>query len=248
MLWIAIDESGDLGFGPKSSRYLVLAFTFTLNVEGIRKTMRRLLKKLVRKRLWPKELNELKFSLSKEKLRERDIEFERYVNNLDRVRCIILNKIQELPIDVAISIVEKKLVQNHLRRDPNKLYNYVLVHPLIVYFIPRYNPIPYTTINIVLDKRLGSRALSILKQYVSRKYDYMRSFEKRISYEVGFRLLQKPSYSEPLIWVSDYIAGSVNYYLVKRDRGYIDIIKDKLFDCLYFWYNPRICDIILGRT
>jgi len=124
----------------------------------------------------------------------------------------------------------------------------VLVHPLIVYFILRYNPIPYTTINIVLDKRLGSRALSILKQYVSRKYDYMRSFEKRISYEVDFRLLQKPSYSEPLIWVSDYIAGSVNYYLVKRDRRYIDIIKDKLFDCLYFWYNPRICDIILGRT
>lgn len=247
-LWISIDESGDLGFSNKSSKYLVLAFVFTMDIYSVRKEMKRLLRRLVRKKWWPRELNELKFSLSKSKLRERGIDPKRYMNRLDDVRFKVLDKISSLKILVAVSIVEKKLVQHHLRNNPNKLYNYVLVHPLIVRFIPGYNPIPGSTVHIVLDRRLGSRAMVDFRKYVEKKYDYMREYEKRINYDVYFEVEQVLSHSEPLIWVADYIAGSISYYMVTKDSKYLDRIKEKLFDCMYFWNNPKVCVNVLRRS
>ena len=246
-LWIGIDESGDLGFSDKSSKYLVLAFVFTMNVYSVRKKMKRLLRKLVRKKLWPRELNELKFSLSKVKLRRKGIDPRKYIEHIDNIRSKVIDKIRSMEIAAAVSIVEKKLVQNHLRNNPNKLYNYVLVHPLILRFIPKYNPIPSSTIHIVLDKRLGSRAMINFKEYVERKYDYMKSYEKRINYTVYFEVKQVSSYYEPLIWVADYIAGSINYYMVTGNTKYLNHIREKLFDCMYFWNNPNICNRILGK-
>ncbi|MCD6195535.1 MAG: DUF3800 domain-containing protein [Staphylothermus sp.] len=244
-IWIAIDESGDLGFSEKSSKYLVLAFAFTLKPEYVRKKLKRLLKKLVRKKVWPKELHELKFSLSKTKLKERGIWYDKYISNLMDTRIVVLKEIRKLPIQAAVSIVEKRMVSNHLRSDPNKLYNYAMVHPLVIYFIPKYNPPAHSYIEIVLDKRIGSRAMEALQNYFHRKYDYMVNFEGRINYRAYFELHQKPSHLEPLIWVSDYIAGSINHYLVKKDSTYIDLIKEKLFSCLYFWKNQDVCKRIL---
>ncbi len=66
--------------------------------------------------------------------------------------------------------------------DPNNLHNYALTHPLITRFIPRYNPPPNSKINIIINKRLGSRALENLEIYIKSKYSYMRDYEKRISY------------------------------------------------------------------
>jgi|GEM_PF-855668 len=246
-LWIGIDESGDLGFKDRSSKYLVLAFVFTMSIFDIRKKMRRLLKKLVRKKMWPRELYELKFTLSKVKLRERGIDPEKYMRYLDDVRINVLKLIKELEINVAVSIVDKRFVQHHLKNNPNKLYNYVLVHPLIVHFIQKYNPIPGSTIQVILDKRLGSRAMNNFREYLAKKYDYMKEYERRINYNVDFNVSQVSSYREPFIWVADYVAGSINYYLVTGDAKYLDLIRDKLFDCIYFWNNPRVCDKILGR-
>jgi len=244
-LWIGIDESGDLGFSDKSSKYLVLAFVFTMNIHGVRKEMKRLLKKLIRRKIWPRILNELKFTLSKTRLRRQGIDPSRYIERLDDVRLNVLDKIKSLKIYAAVSIVEKNLVQPHLRNNPNKLYSYVLVHPLITRFLPKYNPIPGSTINIVLDKRLGSRAMKDFKSYVERKYDYMKEYEKRINYDVHFNVEQVSSHNEPLIWVADYIAGSINHYMVTGDPKYLGRVKEKIFDCIYFWNNPVVCNRIM---
>ncbi|MEB3825595.1 MAG: DUF3800 domain-containing protein [Desulfurococcales archaeon] len=244
-LWIAIDESGDLGFSDRSSRYLVLSFIFTTEACLARRYMKKLLKRFVRKKQWPIRLGELKFTLSKTKLRHQGINESKYIEKLDDTRVSVLDSIKSLRVNAAVSIVDKKLAHHHLRMEPNNLYNYALTHPLITHFIPRYNPPPNSKINIIIDKRLGSRALENLKIYIKSKYSYMRDYEKRIGYKVYFNVNHVSSHNEPLIWIADYIAGSVNYYLVTGKEKYLNVIKDVFFDCIYFWNNPLVCNKII---
>ncbi len=245
-LWIGVDESGDLGFSGRSSMYLVLAYVFTTDIHNIRKTLRRLLRRIVRKGIWPRTLNELKFTLSKARLRRQGIDPEKYIRYLDDVRLLVLDKMRTMNIHAAVSIVEKNRAREHLREEPDKLYNYALVHPLITRFIPKYNPAPGSRINIVLDKRLGSRAMASFRDYVKNKYNYMREHAGRISYDARFNVEQVSSHTEPLIWIADYIAGSVNHYMAKGDAEFLEHIREKIFDCRYFWENPIVCRNIIG--
>ena len=241
---IAVDESGDLGFRFEkkgTTRFLVLAFVFTKEYEYVRKHMRRTLRKLVSRKMWPAEPNELKFTISKTKARRRGLDYEKYVERIKDVRLAVLDKMGKLPFSAAVSIVEKELVDEPLRVEPGILYNYVLVHPLIARFIETYNPSPFEETHIVLDKRLGSRAMASLRSYINRKYDYMVQ-SGRISYHARIRATQKASYSEPLIWLADYVAGSVRLYFEQGVQQYVKRLSGKIFDCIYFWGKPEKCE------
>ena len=126
------------------------------------------------------------------------------------------------------------------------LYNFVLVHPLFSRFLKNYNPAPGTLIHILLDKRLGSRAESSLGDYMEDKYHYLRDAENWIDYDIRLRLKQVSSQEEPLIWVADYVAGSIYTRFEHEESKYVSIIKDLIFDCAYFWEGPQMCKEYLG--
>jgi len=111
-------------------------------------------------------------------------------------------------------------------------------HPLVVYFIEKYNPSLFEEVRIVLDKRLGSRAMASLHEYIDRKYGYMKN-SGRISYHGKIRALQKASYSEPLIWVDDYVTGSIRLYFEHGVEDYVRYVVGRIFDCMYFWGSPK---------
>lgn len=50
---VYVDESGDLGFSPKSTKFFIIAFLTCDSSFNIRKEMSRLLKKLHKKGLYP---------------------------------------------------------------------------------------------------------------------------------------------------------------------------------------------------
>ena len=126
---IAVDGSGDLGFHFEkrgTTRFLVLAFVFTREYEYVRRHVRRMLKRLVSRKMWPAEPNELKFTISKARARMLGLDYEKYVEWIREARLTVLKKMKNLPFSAAVSIVEKKLVDERLRAEPGTLYNYVL--------------------------------------------------------------------------------------------------------------------------
>jgi len=250
-LWIAVDESGNLGFNfsKKGTRnFLVIAFVFTRDYYNVRKKMKRLRKKLIKDRLWPPEIQELKFSVSKVKALERGVRqyyVDRLMENLRQIRMEVLQTISKLNVVAAVSIVDKRMASQELRGVPSELYNYVLVHPLVTRFLKKYNPEPFSDVRVVLDKRLGSRAMKSFKEYLNNKYSFMLD-TSRVNYYVRINPSQVNSMDEPLIWVADYIAGATFTLVEHGERTYVDKISNILFDCAYFWEGPRKCYELLG--
>ncbi len=249
---MGVDESGDLGFdfGKRGTTdFLVISYVFTRDVFTVRKRMRRLWRKLVGERLWPREVPELKFTLSRSRAEEKGVRkdvIERVVKNVRSTRVKVLNTIRSLNIDLAVSVVHKRSATAGLRLKPHVLYNYVFAHPFITHFLEKYNPPPSSTVVVLLDKCVGRRAEEALREYVSAKYDYVRNYQSGIDYNVRIEVQQVNSEGEPLIWVADYVAGSVYTLFQHRDPSYKDVIKDLFFDCAYFWSGPAECRKKLG--
>jgi len=136
---VYVDESGDLGWEfthpfrqGGSSRYLTIAFLL------VPKTLSHLPKRIVRK-LYTKRKKSTKNELKGANLNSAEEAY--FAKEVIR----LLNKHPDIEI-LAIT-VNKKNVQQHIRDDPNKLYNYMigLVLPEKIKFRP--------TVTFIPDKR-----------------------------------------------------------------------------------------------
>jgi len=250
VLWVGVDESGDLGFDFSkrgTTRFLVVAYVFTSDVFSVRKRMRRLLRKLVKRRLWFKEFPELKFSVSKRRALERGIGEDlvaKVIGNLEETRLKVLSEIcglKDCDVYAAVSIVDKTQASSELQKNPASFYNYVFVHTLITRFLKRYSPQRGEHVVVLLDKRFGARAEKSLKEYMRSKYLYMRDDVYRINYDVDIEFKQVNSSNEPLIWVADFVAASVYMIYEHGEHKYFDVIKPIMFDCAHFWEGPQKC-------
>lgn len=108
MRYIFLDESGDIGFGDKSSKF----FTITLLVCGVKEEteLQRIVKKARQKIL-------------KKKLRQ--VPELKWNNSTDIIRNRILSKIAEIKIEIFTIILDKSKVYDYLREKKHKLYNYL---------------------------------------------------------------------------------------------------------------------------
>lgn len=118
-MFVYTDESGDLGWkfdqpyrNGGSSRYLTIA---SLCIDDtVRHLPKRLIRKMYKKFNWPPEV-EKKWSdmdnIQRTYFAEEALNLFRQQGNLVKYFAIV---------------VKKQNVQNHIRRDPNKLYNYMI--------------------------------------------------------------------------------------------------------------------------
>jgi len=107
MKYIFLDESGDLGFKDKSSKF----FTITLmccdvktEVE-VNRIIKKIRKNLLKKKM--KNTSELKGN-----------------NSTDRIRFAVLNKAVEKNIEIYTIILDKSKIYDYLKNSKDKLYNY----------------------------------------------------------------------------------------------------------------------------
>lgn len=108
MKCIFLDESGDLGFGKKSSKYLVISLLVCdIKVE---QEIRRIIKK-IRQRILKKKLR-----------RSPEIKWN---NSSDKIRFKILTKASEKNIEIFSVILDKSKVYDYLKDKKHKLYNYL---------------------------------------------------------------------------------------------------------------------------
>ena len=204
MSYIFLDESGDLGFSDRSSRWFILTIVFADNHRKIEKCVKRVHRGLKKKYRRVKELHAYHAdSVTKKRMLKLLSE-----NEDIKVLCIILNK---------------KKVYTDLRNQKSFLYNYtanILLDRLYNKNILKGN----NKISIYIDQRETNKFLK--KNFE----DYlMSSLAKRKSGN-EFEIRIKPSHTEKCLQAVDFVSWAIFRKYEKSDYEYYEIIKDKIIE------------------
>ncbi|MEM0301823.1 MAG: DUF3800 domain-containing protein [Archaeoglobaceae archaeon] len=199
MIYVFIDESGDLGFTEKSSKFYVIA---TVEVKDLR--IPRGVIKSVRKSLHKKkkDISEFKFSRSSDELRKK-----------------LLNKAVESDMLFSAIILEKRKVYDYLRDKKDKLHNYLtgfLANSLEYYAQEK-------AFKIVVDKFIMSREqrADFDHYFKTRLYNNCKIL-KRVD------ITHEDSQQNPGLQIADFVAGAIFRRYERGLTDFYDIIKPKL--------------------
>lgn len=219
---VFIDESGDLGFTPKSTKYFVVAFLYISDTRLFRDAFRWLYLRLKRRHRYFH--NELHFSQSNDTVRRKGLQL---IFNSDE--C-----------NFGIIAVNKKWIRpgSSFYDDANGVYRYVIVHNVMTSLIPKLNY--KEKLNIILDKSLPQSQRILFKEYAELKGYYVSQKEgkKDIFYRDRLRVYHRNSIYEPCLQAADFLAGAEFLRFEHHNYAYHNIIKDKISEFVYWPPKP----------
>jgi len=203
MFYVFLDESGDLGFSDKSSRWFILTMVFTSNHRKIEKCIKRVHHNLKKKY---KRVAELHAYHSDAITKKRILQLLSATEDL-KILCIVLNK---------------KKVYVDLQNQKTLLYNYtanILLDRLS-------NKKVYNTgdkIQICIDQRETNKFLKEnFKDYLNN------NLAKRGNN--NFEIKIRPSQAEKCLQAVDFISWAIFRKYEKNDYEYYEIIKNKVIE------------------
>lgn len=204
-LEVFIDESGDLGFSEKSTKYFVVAYVVTNNALPIRTRISRLKKNMNNKHKG--SIAEFKFG--------RDAE-------LTRTRA--LSEICNCDFELGLVVIDKSYVKSSLRNDPPLLYRYLVVNYVVTSLVNAYD---LTTIRFVVDKSLNSKGMQAFDSYLANKLSWRQEMEKGHSMP-QVEIIHEQSAADSCLQVADYCAGATFARFERLDSTYYDLIRSKI--------------------
>jgi hypothetical protein len=213
---VFVDESGDLGFSKAATRYFIVAYIECEEPTRLRIELRRLLKRLHQRKKYSKSRNELKFSRMD-----------------DYCRKSVLAKIVECEASLGAVVLEKTRVKAKLRKDPSVLYNWCVVHNIMLSLLPHITA--GNKIQITFDKSLPTWRINQFNTYVANKASYLL-------YEAGnslplnrISLNHIASENEFCLQAADAVAGAYFQKYEKHNDEYAKIIEHKVGFFKYLW-------------
>lgn len=212
---VYIDESGDIGFGKKSSPFFVIAALIVHEPLQIDRCFLKIRKNRLKKKY--RELPELKF------------------NNSDKViKRRVLECLAQSNIEFWCSVLRKEQLFDYLRKQPQTVYNY-LTGSLIAKIYFHYRP--FHEFNIIVDKSLNGIQKDLFDQYVA--YKTMEQNVPLFNPLVPPNIIYKDSRREPCIQAADFIAGAVHRKYRQRDESCYLIIQDKCQQIFDYFEGPQ---------
>lgn len=210
MLYVFVDESGDLGFTKKSTSYYITASVETRNLLGLSRIIKKVRKTLGKRK---KNIPEFKFAKSDEVVRER----------------LLKRAVKEELLFSAV-ILQKQMVYNYLRDRKDKLYNY------LAGFIAESLSNEYDNESefiIIVDK-------FIMREEKRREFDEYLKYRLLNSYKHSTKpkieIIHGDSQQYPGLQVADFIAGAIFQYYEHGKHKFYEIIKPKLRLELRKWF------------
>ncbi len=181
----------------------------------IRTDLKRLLKDFHQKGIYSESMTELKFCRMN-----------------DDCRKLVLQKLATSNATFGAIIVEKKQVKEALRKNLPILYNWLVVHHIIMAMIPNLEN--GQKIYITFDKSLPKARITDFNTYVKEKASYL-AFE-RGNHLPKNCLVSNHASSEcdPCLQAVDAIAGAYFHKWEKNNSDYVDIIND-VTSSIYLW-------------
>ncbi|MEJ5327926.1 MAG: DUF3800 domain-containing protein [Candidatus Bathyarchaeia archaeon] len=213
---VFVDESGNLGFSEKATKYFIVAYLECEKPERLRIELRRLLKRLHQKKQYPPSRNELKFSRMNSYCRK-----------------MILAKIAESDVSLGVVVLEKARVENKLRKDPATLYNWCVVHNIMLSLIQQIAT--GNKIQITFDKSLPKRRINEFNSYATNKASYLLHEKGTALPSNCITLNHIPSEKEFCLQAADAVAGAYHQKYENNNPEYAKIIEHKVSFFKYLW-------------
>jgi hypothetical protein len=197
---IILDESGDLGFSPHSSRYFVVAATIVHETDN----MVRLAKKVrnsIRGRKWKEEL--------------------KFNNSEEPTKMLMLKGVAKMDCQILWDSFDKNNIPMNLREDKYLLYQTaceIVLQEAIKRTLAK-------KIHIIIDKRYSKRSdrdrleLNVMSTLTK---NHVGNFSPSV------RISQYDSITSRELQVHDFIVGAVFQHLERGVDTYINIIKNKI--------------------
>src|SRR3989344_7053066 len=199
MKYVFLDESGELGFGEKSSKYFIMSLLSCDESElySLRRIIKKVQQKIVKKKI--KKYPELKGN-----------------NSTDKVRLDVLNRFMQTKSEIFVIILEKSKVYEYLKGKKNKLYNYI--SNLILNECSFDNP----SVCLIVDKSKTNRSLrEDFDNYIRMKLKEKNNLNKLI-------IKHENSQNEGCLQVLDFISWAIFRNYEHKDSRFFDIIKDRI--------------------
>jgi len=204
MAYIFLDESGDLGFKPTSSKWFIFTIVLTNNHRRIEKVVR-------------------KVKESIEKKRRRGVYELHAYNSPIRVKQKMFQLLsQEKDLKILCIILNKKKVHIDFKNQKNYLYNYtanVLLEELhSKKIIDTDEPI-----NLYIDQKDTNKVIrNNFEKYLQD------NFAKRGKNSVVIKI--KPSHSERCLQAVDFVSWAIFRKYELGDYEHYEKIKDKIIE------------------
>jgi chorismate mutase len=218
-MYVYIDESGDLGFSSKSSRFFVVAYLTLDYPFEISKLMKRLLKRMHERKEYARGYSELKYSNSK-----------------DIVRRKVLEKLCEHNIKVGFVVLEKAKVKTELRKNSAMLYNFVIVDSIMKNILPKL--MPNDKLHIIVDRSLSRIAADAFNTYAIDKASWLMTVQWRQTEHIKLSNIEvhhENSQKEPCLQAADFLAGACYHKYENNSDCYYKIIENKIEHFTYLW-------------
>ncbi len=211
---IYLDESGDLGFSPKSSKFFVVAAILSKDRLRIEKCITK-----VRKERLPskyKKISELK-----------------YHNSDNIIRRRILQCITKADMGIAYAVLRKRQVYEKLRNKPNILYNF-LCGSLIGNIFRKYHI--NTKVNIIVDRSLTGINRDAFDEYIG----YRALMSKTEIFNLDYlEIRHVDSSQDKCIQAVDFVVGAIARNYEFEDSSFYEII-DKNVDFALDFFKGKI--------
>ena len=224
---IYVDESGDVGFKKKSSKFFTIGYVFTINKYPIKENekIKRLIKNIntgIRNK--KEKISELKFS-----------------QDTDMIKKKVLHNIQKLDVNIGVICISKDSVTQNLKKDSSMFYRYVIIENIVTLLVEEYLKIydPYNKIRFTIDRSLSKNQIKAFNDYCEEKILF-KVHEQSPEMEIHITILHEDSKKIPMLQVADYVAGATQRKITHCDSTYYDIISDKIKHKKIWDWNNKI--------
>jgi hypothetical protein len=199
MIYVYLDESGDLGFRQGSTKYFTIAFVVMKNPIKFKRCVRK-----VKEKYSIPSNAELKGSVTKKDIKED-----------------LLNRLSALDLEVHAITVEKKNVETKLQKNTNILYNYMVGLSLVERILEEPKG---ATVIINVDRRIISVTSGFnFDQYLRYKIWYEK--ERR---DINLAIYHLDSHQALSIQGIDVVCNSIFRKYSSKNYELFNIIQGKI--------------------
>lgn len=209
MLYLYLDESGDLGFdffAKKPSKFFTITVMMVKGVENNRK-ISKAVKRTIRQKLYKQARTELKGT-----------------RDSIKVKTYFYKLMRDVPFEIYALTLNKKRVYEHLTRKKERVYNFIARKVLDV--IPFDNAT--TRIELIIDKSKGKHEILEFNQYL------VRQLSGKIDPKIPLDIEHHLSHADLPLQAVDLFSWGIFRKYEKKDMEWFNIFKEKVkYDSLY---------------
>jgi hypothetical protein len=209
MLYLYLDESGDLGFdffSKKPSRYFTITVMMVQGVENNRR-IAKAIRKTIKRKLYRQKRDELKGS-------KDSVEIKKY----------FYRQIQSIPFEIYSLTLNKKRVYENLTHKKERVYNFIARKVLDI--IPFDNA--SARIELVIDRSKGKYEIREFNEYL------VRQLSGKIDPKIPLDIEHHVSHEYLQLQAVDLFSWGIFRKHEKNDWEWFDVFKDKVrYDNVY---------------